>query len=585
MAEKIVLETEIKTGNSTNSVKGLKAELRELTKQLGTLEQGSQAFNDAAKRAGQLKEQIRGINDAISDADPEKAFGPFSRTVAGLAGGFSAAQGAMALFGSESEELEKTLVRVQGAMALSQGINSLLEFRNDFKDLGKIVSGQVVKAFTTLRGALIATGIGALVVTIGTLIANWKEFSRAITEAFPSFKVVTDFFNNFRQIGVGTLKAIVESFKVIGDVVAKLFKGEFSEAIDAAKGFGARVATAYNEGFAEEDRKVKIENSLKQRKFELDLEEAKGKDIRTKRVKLLKDELSILEKGSDEYNAKLIEIEKLRSEIRDEAIEKEKERQKKLKEEEEKRFNAYLERLKKELEADLAIADAKLKKAREAYEESKNSTDRQVSDIERLREKALKAVNDEKLSFEVRKQILDEYLKAGYISQKEYSDASIALTKAEEIAKLNSIQMVSNALSGFIALAGEQTAAGKALAVAQTTIDTYVAAVRAYKSALDVPVIGTYLAPVAAASAVAAGLANVRRILSVQVPGGGGGGGSVPSAPNMSVPRMTATGNQVSGAGAVSLNSQPQTKVYVVESDIRRVQNKVEVIENNARIG
>jgi len=75
MAEKIVLETEIKTGNSGNSVKGLKAELRELTKQLGTLEQGSQAFNDAAKRAGQLKEQIRGIADAIDDADPEKAFG------------------------------------------------------------------------------------------------------------------------------------------------------------------------------------------------------------------------------------------------------------------------------------------------------------------------------------------------------------------------------------------------------------------------------------------------------------------------------------------------------------------------------
>jgi hypothetical protein len=48
---------------------------------------------------------------------------------------------------------------------------------------------------------------------------------------------------------------------------------------------------------------------------------------------------------------------------------------------------------------------------------------------------------------------------------------------------------------------------------------------------------------------------------------------------------MTATGNQVSGAGAISLNSQPQTKVYVVESDIRRVQNRVEVIENNARIG
>lgn len=548
MAEKIVLETEIKTGNSTNSVKGLKTELRELTKQLGTLDQGSQAFADAAKRAGQLKEQIRGIADAIDDADPEKAFGPFSRTVAGLAGGFSAAQGAMALFGSESEELEKTLIRVQGAMALSQGINSLLEFKNDFKDLGKIVSGQVVKAFTTLRGALIATGIGALVVTLGTLIANWKDFSRAMTEAFPNFKVVTDFFNNFRQIGVGTLKAIVESFKVIGDVAAKLFKGEFSEAMDAAKGFGERVANAYNVGFAEEDRRVKIENSLKDRKFQLDLEEAKGKDVRAKRIQLMKDELSILDEGSEKYNDKLIEIEGLRKTLRDEAYQKRLEQEKKH-------------------EEDLAMWRAEAEERRKKEDKKR--------DDERI---ALK----KKLEVNLPKQFSQEQINV----YRNAAETRRQIDIAEQNAKLDSIKKVSDAMSGFAALAGEQTAAGKAIALAQTTIDTYVAAQKAYTSQIvpgdpTSPIRGIFFA----AAAVASGLANVRRILSVQVPGGGGGGGSVPSAPNMSIPRMTATGNEVSGAGAISLSSQPNNKVYVVESDIRRVQNKVEVIENNARIG
>ena len=174
---------------------------------------------------------------------------------------------------------------------------------------------------------------------------------------------------------------------------------------------------------------------------------------------------------------------------------------------------------------------------------------------------------------------------ARYDAEQAAMKAAMELDKAKTNAQLSNLALIADTMSGFIALAGEQTAAGKALAVAQTTIDTYVSAVRAYKSALEVPVIGTYLAPVAAASAVAAGLANVRRIMSVQVPGGNGGGGSVPSAPNMSIPRMTATGNEVSGAGAISLSSQPNNKVYVVESDIRRVQNKVEVIENNARIG
>lgn len=549
MAEKIVLETEIKTGNSTNSVKGLKTELRELTKQLGTLEQGSQAFTDAAKRAGQLKEQIRGISDAIDDADPEKAFGPFSRTVAGLAGGFSAAQGAMALFGSESEELEKTLVRVQGAMALSQGINSLLEFRNDFKEFGGIIVNNVVKAFTTLRGAIMATGLGLLAVTVGVLVTNWKEFTKAIEEAFPGFAKVTNFFKNFRQIGIGALQALTEGFKVIGEVISNLFKGEFGAAMDSAKTFGARVATAYNEGFAEEDRKIKIENSIKDRKFQLDLEEAKGKDVRAKRIQLMKDELSILEKGSEEYNAKLIEIEGLRTTLRDEAY------QKRL--EQEKRH-----------EEDLAMWRAEAEERRKKEDKKR--------DEERI---ALK----KKLEVDLPKQFSQEQINV----YRNAAETRRQIDIAEQNAKLNSIQTISNALSGFAALAGEQTAAGKAIAVAQTTIDTYVAAQKAYTSQIvpgdpTSPIRGIFFA----AAAVASGLANVRRILSVQVPGGGnGGGGSVPSAPNMSIPRMTATGNEVSGAGAISLSSQPNNKVYVVESDIRRVQNKVEVIENNARIG
>lgn len=548
MAEKIVLETEIKTGNSGSSVKGLKTELRELTKELGTLEQGTEAFNNAAKRAGQLKEQIRGVNDAIENADPEKKFAPFARTVQGLAGGFAAAQGAMALFGGESQELEKTLIKVQGAMALSQGLNSLLEFKNDFKDLGKIVSGQVVKAFTTLRGALIATGIGALVVTLGTLIANWKEFSKAITDAFPGFKVVTDFFNNIRQIGVGALKGLVEGFKVVGDVVAKLFKGDFSGAIDSAKEFGARVAVAYNAGYAEEDRKIKIENGLKDRKFALDLEEAKGRDIKSKRLQLLKDELSILEKGSDEYNAKLIEIETLRTQIRQEAADK----QKKIQEGNE----AYYKEATKRLE-ELREKDKKNKKSNDEYAK----------------------LADEKKAADDRKQFED--------AQKRY-DAEKKAEKELAAAKIEALQVTATALGQFSDAAGRETAVGKGLAAAQAAIDTYVSASSVFKNVLDSPISkimpdgGLTLAITAAAAAVAGGLARVKAIYAVKVPGGGGGG-SAPSAP--AVPQFNpAVAQQVQGGGDVQLGMKPQ-KVYVVESDIRGTMNKVDVIQSNATIG
>ena len=549
MAEKIVLETEIKTGNSGTSVKSLKSELKDLTKALGSLEQGSEAFNNAAKRAGALKEQIRGVNDAIENADPEKKFAPFARTVQGLAGGFSAAQGAMALFGGESKDLEKTLVKVQGAMALSQGLNSLLEFKNDFKDLGGIIVKNVVKAFTTLKGAIVATGIGAFVVIVGTLIANWKEFSKAITDAFPGFKVVTDFFNNIRQIGVGALKGLVEGFKVVGDVVAKLFKGDFSGAVESAKEFGARVAVAYNAGYAEEDRKIKIENGLKDRKFALDLEEAKGKDVRAKRIQLMKDELSILEKGSEEYNAKLLEIETARTELRKEASEKEKRRI--------EGDNEYFKEATKRL---IELEETKNKNKKSNDEYAKLADERRLADARK--------------GFEY--------------SQKQY-DEEIKKEKELAAAKIQALQITATALGQFSDAAGKETAVGKGLAAAQAAIDTYVAASSVFKNVLDNPYLkalpdgGLTIAIGAAAAAVAGGLARVKAIYSVKVPGGNGGGGGAPAAP--AVPQFNpAVAQQVQGGGDVQLGMKPQ-KVYVVESDIRGSMNKVDVIQSNAKIG
>jgi hypothetical protein len=588
MAEKIVLETEIKTGNSGTSVKSLKSELKDLTKALGSLEQGSEAFNNAAKRAGALKEQIRGVNDAIENADPEKKFAPFARTVQGLAGGFSAAQGAMALFGGESKDLEKTLVKVQGAMALSQGLNSLLEFKNDFKDLGGIIVKNVVKAFTTLRGAMIATGIGALVVTLGTLIANWKEFSKAITNAFPGFKVVTDFFNNLRQVGAGALQGLVEGFKVVGDVVAKLFKGDFSGAVDSAKEFGARVAVAYNAGYAEEDRKVKTENALKDRKFALDLEEAKGKDVREKRIQLMKDELSILDEGSDDYNAKLIEIEALRTEIRKDAAEKEKARLEKLAEEEQKAYEKRVERAEEEYDLYKKNQTKELDALKEYLDEKYKKMEKADKENQEFHDKGLAYAADEKNSFKDRHETLKYFLEQGYITQKEYAAAEAKIEDDKAKKKVEALKMTSDALTGYSEILGKETETGKFLAAASAAIDTYVAASSVFKNVLNNPYMkalpdgGLTVAIGAAAGAVAAGFARVKAIYAVKVPNGGGGGGA-PAAP--AVPQFNpAVAQQVQGGGDVQLGMKPQ-KVYVVESDIRGSMNKVDVIQSNAKIG
>src|SRR5690606_2649490 len=86
------------------------------------------------------------------------------------------------------------------------------------------------------------------------------------------------------------------------------------------------------------------------------------------------------------------------------------------------------------------------------------------------------------------------------------------------------------ALSHLAAILGRESAAGKAIAVAQATMDTYKAAVAAYAagSSIGGPA-GVVLGPVAAGLAVGAGIANVKKILSTKVPGASGGGGSVPT--------------------------------------------------------
>jgi len=539
-SDDIVIGVKVKDNEAKNSVKSLKSELRQLTNELANLEPSSEAFVKTAKRAGQLRDQIDDAKNAVQAFNPEAKFQAFANVIGGVANGFAVAQGAMQLFGSENKDLQKMMAQTQGAIAVATGLNGLLGMGDAFKLL-KAQLGDAIKSLFTLKGALTATGIGLIAVAVGTLVSNWKEFSKAITEAFPSFKIVTDFFTNFRQVAVGTMKATVEGFKVIGEVVKKVFDGDFSGAIDSAKTFGERTAEAYNVGFAEEDKKVKIENSLKQRNFEIELAEAQGKDVLKRKLKLQQDELKLLEKGSEEYNKKLIEIEKTRTEIR--------------KNEEEKRK----EQLKKEQEE-------RNQKAKEDYE---------------FYQKYDKDQNDLK-----NKQAKSDY--EFYQNYDKLQKAKIEIDKKEAEAKVNQLNITANALNTFADIAGKNTSEGKALSVASTLISTYLSAQKAYESAfLPVPnVASPFIGALSAAAAVASGLANVNAIMNTKIPGGESGGG-MPSVTRPSLPPMVRPSSMVT-IGNDSIKTQSNgidQKVYVVESDITKTQNKVKAIEDKATIG
>lgn len=165
----------------------LRKELKQLTIQLQNLDPASKEFETVARRAGQIKEQMRGVADAINDADPEKFGGKFQRTAEGIAGAFSAVTGAQALFGQQSEEIEKQMLKVQGAIALTQGISAMKELKNDALDFATSIKTKLVGAFTSLTTAELANAQAT-----GTMTTLQKVYTFVVgtsTGAMKAFRI------------------------------------------------------------------------------------------------------------------------------------------------------------------------------------------------------------------------------------------------------------------------------------------------------------------------------------------------------------------------------------------------------------
>lgn len=175
-----------------------------------------------------------------------------------------------------------------------------------------------------------------------------------------------------------------------------------------------------------------------------------------------------------------------------------------------------------------------------------------------------------------------------------YSKAAIEIKRAEEEAKLS---LASEFAGNIATILGEQTALGKLAAVAQTSVDTYRSATGAFTSFVSPPVAGPASVPLgyaAAGAAIASGLANVKKILSVKsgLPGesSGGGGTSVSPGSATTTPAVTTVNPEI-GKGIISRDitdiskevSQEHQKILVVDEvtanqTIKSKQNKTATV-------
>ena len=162
-----------------------------------------------------------------------------------------------------------------------------------------------------------------------------------------------------------------------------------------------------------------------------------------------------------------------------------------------------------------------------------------------------------------------------------YADEEEKLTK---LTTANKLDLASNAMGDLAGIFGEESKAGKAAAIAQTTIETYKGATSAFASLSGIPIVGPVLGGIAAAAAVAAGIANVKKITSIgpAVSGGGGSAPSVPQAPSFNVVGA-APENQL--AQAIGEDNKQPIKAFVVSNDVTNAQALDRNIVEGASIG
>ena len=646
MAKTVVaLEATINASGAEGSVKSLKAQLKEAQADVQALSDKFGATSDqaikAAKKAADLKDRI-GDAKALTDAfNPDSKFKAFGAAIQGVAGGFAALQGAQALFGSQSEDLAKSLAKVQGALALSQGIDSVLEAKDSFVRLGGVIKSNVVGAFNGLKAAIGSTGIGLLVIAIPILIANFEKIKQVVANLFPGLAKLGGFIMDLIQNITDFVGITSEAQRATDKLIASNKKQ-----IEETDNFLKYNADKYDEYTI---RKIKANNEFKKSQNEI-LD--KYKDDPKVQQKLIKEAREFanreIERAESDRATKAKEArDKQADERKKERDEKAKEREQEAKEilaadqqlqqqrrtisqqealnnikDEDERAKKKLEfdylNSKKEVEnskASTAEKNATIQALYIQYIDSLNKVD-QDRNAKRVKEandalfklqqaeeqwlldqanKSLQAANNEKLSFQEREAALkereDSITSITFKSEEERTaflkataDARIQLTKAEKDAKIQAATETANTLENLSTLIGKQTAIGKAAAVASTTITTYNAAMQAYQRGVEIPFVGMVLGPVNAALAVAAGIANVKKILSVQVPGGGSGG-SAPSGINFpSAPVTPQLATTTLNQGQVNQMANATARAFVLESDVTGNQERIQRLNRAARI-
>ena len=642
----VVAKVKAKT-EGAESVKSLKAQIKEATNEAIRLSQQFGKFSPeataAAQKVAQLKDEMGDFQQRVAGLNPDK-FQAIAGVTQGIAGGISAATGAMALFGAESEDAQKTLAKVQGAIAFSQGVQQLLDMRNSFGAMATTIKTQVITAFTTLRGAVMATGIGLLAVGVAALIANFDKVSEWISNSWfgklakgigEAVTAVTDFLGVTSQ-AERDLEKMTKSNTKAND--------ELSRQIDILTALGGKEEEVYKKKMQQYENELnKLRQTIKAKGKLTEEEEKQFKDLLTQKqvttIEFNKQQKDAAKKASDDQIKAAKETAQKQRELAEQRKQNQLEINATMLALDQSTLDAQIKA------ADAAFAtkvtamrnqgytekqiatlrDAELEKVRTAFYDKQKADDKKAADekaeFQKTQNESLLKANDtyfkaaqtqliERNASQAEFDALElERLQANLDAQKAINDANSAevvaaeaelaakkkeiydkdakakedTEKAKRAAEMATLESASSIIGSLGQLFGQSEKEQKAFGLAQIAVDTAKALTAAQANAMAPT-------PDNVATSGAAGFAKyagyVAIILSnvararALIKGSGGGGGGGGAA--AAAPAAPSFAPTVGGGLPDEQQFGGMGRVYVLEGDITKTQTRVRRLRNTS---
>ena len=223
------------------------------------------------------------------------------------------------------------------------------------------------------------------------------------------------------------------------------------------------------------------------------------------------------------------------------------------------------------LEADTARQEELAKREKERQEKNQKGEDfmAQIMGQNAAELELLEIQEQQKLD------VANQYREQNLINEEQYQAAVNAINEQYALKRANATGKTFGMMADNIkASLGEASSAYKAFAIAQATIATYTSAIEAYKSASAIPIVGWVLGPVAAAAAVAAGLANIGKIRSAREQGGNLAAGQLSTIAERNKPEV------IMPAGASRVRTAEQMRQIMGENGNKSGGDSVTIVNN-----